>query len=99
MEKSKIFELKKPFKPNDLKGFTNFSGERGIRTPGPVTVNGFQDRRIRPLCHLSGCKINALSLIFQIIIVSRTIYNAPSAPPPISMLRHKLGKAAKASRP
>ena len=28
-------------------------GERGIRTPGPVTVNGFQDRRIRPLCHLS----------------------------------------------
>ena len=31
-------------------------GERGIRTPGPVTVNGFQDRRIRPLCHLSGGK-------------------------------------------
>ncbi len=31
----------------------SFSGERGIRTPGPVTVNGFQDRRIRPLCHLS----------------------------------------------
>src|SRR5690606_8120588 len=28
-------------------------GERGIRTPGPVTVNGFQDRRIRPLCHFS----------------------------------------------
>jgi hypothetical protein len=34
-------------------------GERGIRTPGPVTVNGFQDRRIRPLCHLSGAKIGA----------------------------------------
>ncbi len=30
-----------------------FSRERGIRTPGPLTVNGFQDRRIRPLCHLS----------------------------------------------
>jgi hypothetical protein len=30
-----------------------FCGERGIRTPGPVTVNGFQDRRIRPLCHFS----------------------------------------------
>ena len=28
-------------------------GERGIRTPGPVKVNGFQDRRNRPLCHLS----------------------------------------------
>ena len=29
------------------------SGERGIRTPGPVTVNSFQDYRNRPLCHLS----------------------------------------------
>lgn len=29
------------------------SGERGIRTPGPVTVNSFQDCRIRPLCHFS----------------------------------------------
>lgn len=28
-------------------------GERGIRTPGPVKDNGFQDRRIKPLCHLS----------------------------------------------
>ncbi|MDE5692487.1 MAG: hypothetical protein K2I09_01045, partial [Duncaniella sp.] len=24
-----------------------------IRTPGGVTLNGFQDRRNRPLCHLS----------------------------------------------
>ncbi len=30
-----------------------FCGERGIRTPGPVTVNSFQDYRNRPLCHLS----------------------------------------------
>ena len=30
-----------------------FSGERGIRTPGPVKINSFQDCRIRPLCHLS----------------------------------------------
>ena len=37
------------------------SGERGIRTPGGVTLNGFQDRRIRPLCHFSnGCKYTAL---------------------------------------
>ena len=34
------------------KGFQD-GGERGIRTPGPVTVNGFQDRRFRPLSHLS----------------------------------------------
>ncbi len=33
-----------------------FSGERGIRTPGTLRFNGFQDRRNRPLCHLSGCK-------------------------------------------
>ena len=32
-------------------------GERGIRTPGPVTVNSFQDCRNRPLCHLSVAKI------------------------------------------
>ena len=44
-----------------------FCGERGIRTPGPVTVNGFQDRRIRPLCHLSGAKIQADTLQPKII--------------------------------
>ena len=31
----------------------DYCGERGIRTPGPVTVNSFQDYRNRPLCHLS----------------------------------------------
>ena len=33
-------------------------GERGIRTPGPVRDNGFQDRRFRPLSHLSSTKID-----------------------------------------
>ncbi len=28
-------------------------GEGGIRTPGTSQYNGFQDRRNRPLCHLS----------------------------------------------
>ena len=32
-------------------------GELGIRTPGGVTLNGFQDRRNRPLCQLSGAKV------------------------------------------
>ena len=31
-----------------------FCGEGGIRTPGGLHLNGFQDRRNRPLCHLSG---------------------------------------------
>ena len=32
---------------------SKFSGETGIRTPGTSRYNGFQDRRNRPLCHLS----------------------------------------------
>jgi uncharacterized protein involved in tellurium resistance len=40
----------------DLQGFVYSSGELGIRTPGPVTVNSFQDCRNRPLCQLSGDK-------------------------------------------
>ncbi len=34
------------------------SGKRGIRTPGTLQFNGFQDRRNRPLCHLSEDKSN-----------------------------------------
>lgn len=30
--------------------------ERGIRTPGGVTLNGFQDRRFQPLSHLPTIK-------------------------------------------
>lgn len=37
-----------------------FSGETGIRTPGALQHNGFQDRRNRPLCHLSKIKKEAL---------------------------------------
>ena len=45
-----------------LAGFLSLfiSGERGIRTPGPVTVNSFQDCRIRPLCQLSAAKVQTL---------------------------------------
>ena len=32
-------------------------GEWGIRTPGTSRYNGFQDRRNRPLCQLSGPKV------------------------------------------
>ena len=43
------------------------SGERGIRTPGAFRHNGFQDRHLRPLGHLSahGC------IIFSPKILSR----------------------------
>ena len=53
--------MKKALKSTISRLLTSFdtrpSGERGIRTPEPVTVNGFQDRRVQPLCHLSGVKI------------------------------------------
>ena len=49
--------MKKPTKLLNLVGFSTVcistGGERGIRTPGPVTVNSFQAGRIRPLCHFS----------------------------------------------
>ena len=44
-----------------------FCGERGIRTPGPVKINGFQDRRIRPLCHLSRRKSITNFAFYQIL--------------------------------
>ena len=46
--------------------FTTYSGERGIRTPGTSQYAGFQDRCIRPLCHLSNsldCIVAALSIV------------------------------------
>ena len=36
------------------------SGGRGIRTPGTSRYNGFQDRRIRPLCHSSDAKLRRI---------------------------------------
>ena len=41
-----------------LIGFELLGGGRGIRTPGTLRYNGFQDRRIRPLCHSSGREIS-----------------------------------------
>ena len=49
-------------------GFFSFGGERGIRTPGPVTVNSFQDCRNRPLCHSS---ITACAVTYQSVAPSR----------------------------
>lgn len=44
----------------NLQGFAVYSsyfcGRRGIRTPGTLQFNGFQDRRDRPLRHPSGHK-------------------------------------------
>ncbi len=38
--------------------YYRYFGEGGIRTPGSARINGFQDRRFRPLSHLSlRCRI------------------------------------------
>ena len=51
------YKKKIPCKRLIYRGFHFFAfypgGERGIRTPGTSQFNGFQDRRNRPLCHLS----------------------------------------------
>ena len=56
--KTRFWDCYKIKKPNivTILGFA-LSGERGIRTPGGVTLNSFQDCRIRPLCHFSKCLI------------------------------------------
>ncbi len=46
-------EYKKGCKSRNYLIYTLYCGERGIRTPGASQLNGFQDRRNRPLCHLS----------------------------------------------
>ena len=50
-------------------------GERGIRTPGGLHLNGFQDRRNRPLCHLSGgkSKINFISDKIEFSGIAKTL--------------------------
>ena len=44
--------------------YTLYCGETGIRTPGTSRYNGFQDRRNRPLCHLSKT-LRESCLVFQ----------------------------------
>ena|GEM_PF-5016054 len=62
--------MKKPTKLLNLVGFVTIcistGGERGIRTPGPVTVNSFQDCRNRPLCHFSNKYVPTCVMRMQI---------------------------------
>ena len=53
MHPTSIFGCKKGCKSRNYLIYTLCCGEGGIRTPGSSQINGFQDRRNRPLCHLS----------------------------------------------
>ena len=46
-----------------------YGGGSRIRTHGAVTLNGFQDRRFRPLSHPSGRYNNVLNDQSKIIII------------------------------
>ncbi len=64
---------KEACKSYDLQAFDLFciatGGELGIRTPGPVTDNSFQDCRNRPLCQLSICESKAMLYFDQIFML------------------------------
>jgi hypothetical protein len=62
----KVASAKKPDFAMQNQAFVCFGGELGIRTPGPVTDNSFQDCRNRPLCQLSICENRHLSVFCQI---------------------------------
>ena len=55
-------------------------GEGGIRTPGTLRLSGFQDRRNRPLCHLSGCRLPRFRLSRGLSSIS----SAPAKSPPFA---------------
>ena len=69
---SLIFGCKKGCKSRNYLIYTLYCGERGIRTPGGLTLNGFQDRRNRPLCHLSENPSGFSRTIFCISSAERT---------------------------
>ena len=48
-------------------------GETGIRTLGRLPFNGFQDRRNRPLCHLSVA--NSITITHALQILFYKIFN------------------------
>ena len=60
--------------------FTLFGGERGIRTPGTSQYNGFQDRRNRPLCHLSKTSFREV-LFFKSDAKVRLFFESASVSP------------------
>ena len=45
--------------------FSVYCGETGIRTPGTSQYNGFQDRRNRPLCHLSKTSLSRSAFLLK----------------------------------
>ena len=65
-QKSKggLLKSAKKKSPVNLAIYRTLCGERGIRTPGTSQYAGFQDRCIRPLCHLSN-RGNAIDVALQ----------------------------------
>ena len=71
-KKEDYLKAQKRKNPVNLSTYRTLCGERGIRTPGGLTLNGFQDRRNRPLCHLSENPSGFSRTIFCISSAERT---------------------------
>ena len=56
------------------------SGETGIRTPGASQHNGFQDRRNRPLCHLSKTSFSRSAFLLKRCKDSASFFNSQTNP-------------------
>ena len=67
-------------RPGDLRVCGQSGGAGGIRTHGPLRVDGFQDRCLRPLGHRSGSDVSqGVSLDFWSLIQASAIRQASSA--------------------
>jgi hypothetical protein len=58
--RKQVYILSVRMKNAPFGAFAGFNGGRGIRTPGSVTYNSFQDCRVKPLCHSSGTKVGEI---------------------------------------
>ncbi len=86
------------------------NGERRIRTSEPLRANGFRDRRIRPLCHLSRNKKTVYSISgggrrirtpegLATLMVFKTTAFGRSAIPPGSSIHRRVGERSSDKRP
>lgn len=48
-------------------------GERGIRTPGAIRLNGFQDRHLKPLGHLSDISARQAGITMMFVVYESVV--------------------------
>ena len=77
-----LFKIRNNIKKETTKNrFLFYGAERGIRTPGQLPVNSFQDCRNRPLYHLCIFHPNGLTLVNSLFRGVATYKTAVIIPP------------------